>query len=179
MNKVEPNVLSEEKLSFIDKETREVAQMLNSLETILEISIQFRNWGNQKHSDVLKEAIETISNLLFGEIENVTEEEAETIIKLSIKEIQGVATLLKEWGNTGNGDLLNEASENLFALIFGVDFYKDWDKIFEICHKIAIENDDIEFADEIQKYIGIPKDQELGENFVPLLKRCINAISNY
>lgn len=179
MNKVETNVLSEEELSSMDKETREVAQMLNSLEIILEISIQLKNWGNQKHADVLQEAIETISNFLFGEIENVTEEEAETKIKSSIKEIEEVALLLKEWENVENSNLLTEMTSKLSELIFGFDFYKDWDKTFEICYKIAIEKGDTEFADEIQKYIGIPKDQELGENFVPLLKRCIDAISNY
>ncbi len=173
-----PQIATEEDLSSMNEETRVVAEMLNALETALEISTQFKNWGNQKQADIITGAIELISTLLFGEIEGVTEQEAEIKIRSAIKDLEEVAVLLKECGNIENSNLLTENIGKMSIFIFGPDFYQEWNNTFEICRKIAIEKGDTELADEIKKYIGIPKDQSLGEDFIPLLKRCQDIISN-
>ena len=179
MKTVDLKTITEKELASTDEETRQVTEMLNSLESILEISEQFKKWGNQEQSDVLMKAVETMSNLLFGEVEDITEEEAEVEIKSSIEKIEAVATLLKECGNIEHSNLIDNAITKLSMLIFGLDFYKEWDKAFEMCYKIAVEKGDTELANEIKQYIGITKESTLDEDFSPLLKRCIDIVHNY
>ncbi len=179
MKTIEPKVLTEEQLSSMDEEERKIAEMLLLLESILEVSQQFKKWGNQEKSDVLVKAVEAISVVLFDETEDITEEKAEEKIKLSIEKIEKVAASLKECDNIEYSVLINKIVADLSALIFGVDFYKEWNTTFEICYKISLEKGDVDLANEIKKYIGVSREQELGEDFTSLLNRCIDIVKNY
>ena len=172
------NVPTEQELFSLEEEERRVAEMLNLLELSLGISENLRDGGKPEYADDLEKEIVVIGVFLFNDASDITEEEMGEKAKKSIREIEKLAKILEEGIDIENGILLNKVFKGLLELIFGFDFHKEWDKTFELCYEIAIKNGDTQLANEIKKYIGIPKDQELGEDFILLLKRCIDIIIN-